>query len=145
MPDFNNQVSVSQLKNDFKSDWIRNGATHEMIDYADKVGKFTAIYFDNGKKNPRLNTTKIRNLYGEIKRIQSKHNFESEKYSFYLLKARFAYVIGRESKQEIKEALNVLFNIYKCSEDYVIDNQTFDNYCNLMEAIIAFHRYYGGK
>ncbi|MDY5194556.1 MAG: type III-A CRISPR-associated protein Csm2 [Candidatus Aphodosoma sp.] len=137
MQDSNYNVIVSQLKRDFKLDWIRKGADQEMIDYADKVGKYT--------KNNLLTTTKIRNLYGEIKRIQSKNNFKDEKSSIYLLKARFAYAYGREKDVRIKNALEVLLNIFKDSVQCINDNETYNNYCNLMEAIIAFHRYYGGK
>ena len=54
---------------DFKSVWITNGITEETIEYARKTGKILAR---------NLSTSQIRNVYGEMKRIQMK-GFDSEK------------------------------------------------------------------
>ena len=44
------------------SEWIKSGATPEMVEFAEKAGKFMA--------NNKLTNSKIRSIYGEIKRIQ---------------------------------------------------------------------------
>lgn len=61
-------------KMNYDSRWITDAATAEMIDYTRNAGKFMA-------KND-LTNSKIRSIYGEIKRIQM-GEFEKEKSSFF--------------------------------------------------------------
>jgi len=123
----------SNLDPAYNSEWIINGATPEMVVFAEKVGKFMA---DNG-----LTNSKIRNVYGEIKRIQM-GEFEKEKSSFYLLKPKVAYALGRDEKNEGLKLFKKNFD--KCFE-FVTDQKSYLNFCNLMEAILAYHKAYGGK
>ena len=57
----------------YDSSWINVGATEMLVKYAEEMGKFMA---KNG-----LTNSKIRSIYGEIKRIQM-GDFEKEKSSF---------------------------------------------------------------
>ena len=122
----------------FKAEWIIKGATEEMVTAADKAGKYMA--------ENELTSSKIRSVYGEIKRIQMK-GFDEEKTAFYLLKPKVAYAVGREKlkdKQKIKGILlfQLIFN--ECFK-YVTDDATYKNFCNLMEAILAYHKAYVPK
>lgn len=74
----------------YKAEWITNEADALLPEFADKMGKYMA---DNG-----LTNSKIRSIYGEIKRIQM-GEFEKEKASFYLLKPKVAYALGRDKKK----------------------------------------------
>ncbi len=117
----------------FKTQWIQNEADKDLIEYAEKSGKFMA---QNG-----LTNSKIRSIYGEIKRIQM-GDFEKEKVSFYLLKPKVAYALGRDPRNE---GLILFKKIFDHCYSYVTDSKTFINFCNLLEAVLAYHKSYGGK
>lgn len=117
----------------YNPQWIKAGATPEMILYAEKAGEYMAR---NG-----LTNSKIRNIYGEIKRIQM-GEFEKEKSSFYLLKPKVAYALGRDDKNR---GLRLFKMIFDQNFNYVIDHKTYQNFCNLIEAILAYHKANGGR
>jgi CRISPR-associated protein Csm2 len=68
--------------------------------------------------------------------------FEKEKSSFYLLKPKVAYALGRDERNEGLKLFKKIFD--ECFE-YVTDQKAYLNFCNLMEAILAYHKAYGGK
>lgn len=106
-----------------------------MVEYADAVGL----------KIKNLSSSQIRNIYGEMKRIQVK-GFDKAKASFYLLKPKVAYAYGRALKgtrpsEEMKTFKEVFDAAFAC----VTDARTYDNFCNFIEAILAYHKFHGGK
>lgn len=117
----------------YDSKWITNQATSEMVDYAEKAGEFMA---KNG-----LTNSKIRSIYGEIKRIQM-GDFEKEKSSFFLLKPKVAYALGRDEKNEGLKLFKLIFD--QCFGN-VTNHRNYQNFCNFIEAILAYHKAYGGK
>lgn len=112
----------------FKSEWITTGADAYLPEYAEKMGKFMA---KNG-----LTNSKIRSVFGEIRRIQMS-GFENEKASFYLLRPKMAYALGRDRNIA---GLHLFKMILDKAAVQVNDQKTFDNFCNLMEAILAYHK-----
>ena len=117
----------------FDSSWITKEATPSLVEYAEEAGKFMA---KNG-----LTNSKIRSIYGEIKRIQM-GEFEKEKSSFFLLKPKVAYALGRDEKNEGLKLFKLIFD--KASEN--VDSQkSYQNFSNFIEAILAYHKAYGGK
>lgn len=117
----------------FKQDWILSNADKDLIDYAESSGKFMA---KNG-----LTNSKIRSIYGEIKRIQM-GDFEKEKVSFFLLKPKVAYALGRDPRNE---GLILFKKVFDICYSHVTDSKTFINFCNFLEAILAYHKAFGGK
>lgn len=117
----------------FKPKWITVGADADLANFANKMGHYMA--------NNNLTNSKIRSIYGEIKRIQM-GGFNKEKTSFYLLKPKVAYALGRDSKNLGLKLFKILFDK---SADLVTDQRTFQNFCNLIEAVLAYHRANGGK
>ena len=117
----------------YKRSWITDGIDKDLIPFAEKMGDYMA-------KN-KLTKSKIRSIYGEIKRIQM-GDFDKEKASFYLLKPKVAYAYGRDTANRGLKLFKIVFD--KCSDD-VSDKKTFLNFCKLIEAILAYHRANGGK
>jgi len=117
----------------YESSWIKQGATELMVKYAEEMGRFMA--------NHGLTNSKIRSIYGEIKRIQM-GDFEKEKSSFFLLKPKVAYALGRDDKNQGLKLFKLIFDC--CTVD-VEDQKTYQNFCNFVEAILAYHKSYGGK
>lgn len=117
----------------FNEAWITNGADSEMVKFAEGAGKYMA--------NNNLKSSKFRSIYGEIKRIQV-GGFDKMKTSFLLLKPKVAYAYGRDKTNKGLELFKLIFDK---SFSIVIDEQTYENFCNLMEAIIAYHKAYVKK
>lgn len=120
-------------KNKFLVSWIENGADEALPDYAEFIGKAMA---DN-----KLTSSKIRSVYGEIKRIQM-GEFAKEKSSFYLLRPKVAYAVGRD-KENI--GLQLFKLVFDKSAKCVKDKDTFLHFANFMEAVLAYHRAYVKK
>jgi CRISPR-associated protein Csm2 len=60
---------------DFKSDWIKNGFSDETIEFASGFGE----ELTKGGERMKLTTSQIRNVFGEIKRIQMRVSDDSQK------------------------------------------------------------------
>lgn len=143
----NNRLSASDVKtlindflrfNPFKSEWIINGTDKNMIDSVEVMGKFLAPNYRDDKD--ALTNSQIRNIFGEIKRIQM-GGFEENKASFLILKPKVAYAAGRHNKLGI-----LTFKKYfDLASQHVVDNKTYQNFCNYLESIVAYHKAYGGK
>ena len=104
-----------------------------MIKFAEEAGKYMA---KNG-----LTNSKIRSIYGEIKRIQM-GKFENEKISFYLLRPKVAYTLGRDERNRGLQLFKLIFDKAAVA---VRTEKDFNHFCNLLEAILAYHRANGGK
>ena len=116
----------------FQSKWITEGADRDMVVFADKCGKYMAH---------DLTKSQIRNVFGEIKRIQLK-GFDEAKSAFVLLKPKVAYAEGRNKTSGMMLFKMIFDSGWNCVED---DESRYHNFCNLLEAILAYHKAYGGK
>jgi CRISPR-associated protein Csm2 len=112
----------------YDSAWIKNDADERLVEYAEKAGEHLA--------KTGLTTSKIRSIYGEIKRIQVS-DFDKNKPSFYLLKPKVAYAVGRDNKNKGLILFQLIFN--ECAKD-VTDKKSYQNFCNFIEAILAYHK-----
>lgn len=132
------EIISSWVKTEFNNagyqrEWITVGADSELVNFAEQLGKYMA--------NNKLTNSKIRSIYGEIKRIQMS-GFDKEKSAFFLLKPKVAYALGRDNKNLGLQMFKLLFDT---SSIDVKDSKTYLNFCNLFEAILAYHKAYGGK
>lgn len=117
---------------EFDTNWIARGIDENCIEYSMKFGEFLA-------KN-RLTTSQIRNVYGELKRIQQK-GFEKEKTSFLLLRPKMAYA----DKRNENDGLRMLKRVFDKAAVEVKTEVQYNNLVNAMEAILAYHKAFGGK
>ena len=126
---------------EFKNSWITDGADKGLVMFAKNVGEYMAPLY-NGDQNA-LSNSQIRNVFGEIKRIQMKGLTDNEnRSSFYLLRAKVAYALGRNRTI----CMNMFEKIFDKAWNLVDDeNKKFQNFCNFLEAILAYHKAFGGK
>ena len=117
----------------YQSKWVKESIDSTFPDFAENIGKYMAV---NG-----LTNSKIRSIYGEMKRIQM-GDYEKEKASFYLLRPKVAYALGRDPKNRGLLLFKLLFDY--CSKD-VTGKKSFLNFCNIFEAVLAYHKAFGGK
>lgn len=125
--------------------WIANGLDKEAILYAEKFGQ--ELTKPDGNEKQKLSTSQIRNVYGDVQKMKMKGFDEQE---FLLLKPRLAYTTLRSSnktegskqfKQVIEKALEAVLE----GKDQNEKSIRFQNFANFFEAILAYHRSFGGK
>ena len=112
-------------------------SAEKLVSFADNLGEFLA-------NRARLKTSQIRKFLDAVNSIKSKGRARRGEASFFqretlLLKPKLAYAAGRQN--EVKPLMEVLD---PCM-DKVKDEEDFLNFSRFVEAIVAYHRFYGGK
>lgn len=128
---------ANQLR--FKQEWIAHEVDAEFVVFAEKAGEYM--------KERGLTNSKIRSVYGEIKRIQM-GEWERNKAAFYLLKPKMAYAVGREkqnSGESKVQGLLLFQRIFNECFSLVNSEATYKNFCNMIEGVLAYHKAFGGK
>ena len=126
---------------EFKREWIEKSINDECINFTEKFGEHLA---NNG-----FTTSQIRNVFGEIKRIQM-NGFSTNKTDFLLLRPKIAYAAKRATtnsrntgpidfEKVIKEAH------FAVNTGNPGDEKRFKNFCDFIEAVLAYHKAAGGR
>jgi CRISPR-associated protein Csm2 len=115
-----------------KPEWITREIDREGVEFSKNFGKYLA---DN-----KLTTSQIRNIYGELKRIQMK-GYANEKTSFLLLLPKMAYAAQRNKN----EGLTAFKKVFDKAHPLVDDEKNYNNMMDLMESILAYHKAFGGR
>ena len=96
-----------------------------------------------------LTTSKIRNLlsmisslYDEVRRSTSEKLSSEAMSQIQYIRLHFAYEAGRDPK--VKDFVNEA-DILAHIKDIGDNKGQFMVFCRYMEALVAYHRYYGGK
>lgn len=117
----------------FDVNWIKTGINEKTIEYADAAGKLLA--------NEQLTTSQIRNIFGEMRRIQL-NGFSKELTSFLLLKPKMAYTAKRNKSNglnKLKEIFDMIYeNIDK--KNPAIGEVHYGHAMNILESILAYHK-----
>ncbi len=131
-----------------KSEWIHDHITDEAVKWTESFGDFLQL---KDSKNP-LSTSQVRKFFGELKRIQA----DPEKYKedIPLLKAKLAYAVGRDSYKDKrgnlqnKSKINEFYQELARGIDYIREDnrkEDFTRFVKIVESVVAFHKYFGGK
>jgi len=120
---------------------ILGGNTRELIKEADRLGK--------ALKEKNLTTSQIRNIFGEVRSIEQEVRVGTEKLPLsvqrrlLMLKPKMAYQVGRFGNNQ---ALRALVETLSEAIDLIGDDvERFHTFIDLFEAILAYHRFYGGR
>jgi CRISPR-associated protein Csm2 len=118
-------------------DWIRTGVNNDAVEWAKSFGEFLT----QGGRKSSLSTSQIRKFFGELKRIQA--DYDKLKTELPMLKAQLAYAVGRKPDTKIKQ-FNEEISI---ALDSVRENNKsdFNNFVKIAEAIVAYHKFFGGN
>jgi len=119
-----------------KIEMVTLGIKDTDLEALKKYGEFLAL----GNPNDVLTTSKVRKFFGELRRIQA----TGKKHEVVYLIPKLAYDAGREKRNSriqsfYTELEPLIMATSKKPEEY------FDNLVKVIEAIIAFHKYYGGN
>ena len=128
----------------FDPKWITRGIDTKGICYAEEFGKHLAN--GGGNFSMKLTTSQLRNFFGEVRRIQTGGFNEMD---FLLLKPKLAYASGRQGGNAVKPLKLILdmahAAVFKEEEDGKPITARFQNFVNFFEAVLAYHKGYGGK
>ena len=127
-------------------DWIQNGIDEAAINWANTFGQSLTTN-DGGRA--ALTTTQIRKFYGEMKRIQANPlRFWQD---IPMLKAKLAYAVGRNATKdnrgvEYNSKIKDFFDEVSVGIGFIRQRNVhdFNNFVKLVEAIVAYHKFYGG-
>lgn len=130
--------------------WIsqKEGLSEKAIDFAEEFAKsLVPKEVQNGREKltkKALSTSQVRNFFGEMRRIQLK-GFKENQTAFFMLRPKLAYSVARAevnvTNPKIKEFALVAGELMKV----VNDEASYNNFVSFMEAIVAYHKYHGGK
>ncbi len=109
---------------------ILGGDAFELNKYAEEL----AQTYVQGKEGEKLSTSQIRGILSEIQKMK-----EFDQTKLQLLRPKLAYAAGRH-KGKVKEFRDLLEALIKKT-----NKDNFVNFKNFIEAIVAYHKYYGGK
>ena len=123
--------------------WITDGITPDAVEWAENFGKYLAS--DNGVKP--LTTNQLRKFFGEIKRIEAEGKCNISE--LIMLKPLLAYSVGRDKgKTKIRDfAKQITVGVETVIKAESDDKRKsyFNNFVKIFEAIVAYHRYFGGE
>lgn len=132
------------IKN-FKSEWISKSITEETVKFAEEFGKYLCdIQPDNKVGRMALTTSQIRNVFGEVKRIQAK-GYDEEKAAFLLLRPKIAYAEARVKAKNGKTRIEDFRQVMEMAHIAVKEAKNFQNFVDFFEAILAYHKAAGGR
>ncbi|MCX8020852.1 MAG: type III-A CRISPR-associated protein Csm2 [Chitinophagaceae bacterium] len=129
---------LNSYKNKIES-WIQNGIKDdEPVKFADKFGSIL--------KNGKLTTSQLRNFFGELRRIQMK-GYDAEKLAFLMVKPKLAYAVKRHDNDgllQFYKFFNIAYEVIN-KNDGKNGAEKFHYFMQLAEAILAYHKFHGGK
>ena len=101
----------------------------------------------NANKSDSLTTSQIRIVFGEMRRIQMNGFSKDSQTDFLLLKPKLAYAVKRHDKRGLTAFYKLFVEAYEAVDTINDENgkKHFENLMNLMEAVLAYHKYHGGK
>ncbi len=122
--------------------WIQEEFAPSTIEFAENFGEYLV--------RNRLTTSQIRNIYGEIKRIEAKvtsNDFGEVYKDFLLLKPKLAYAAKRAGTRGIEDFKKVMDAAHSAVIDLSKEKRVrgFRNFTDLFEAILAYHKAAGGR
>lgn len=126
--------------------WVHGNVTREVIDWCEEFGKDLTKKGERPRPNGKgtieikaMTTTQLRKFFGEVKRIEMNGFDLSE---FIMLNPLLAYAVGREKEEtklkDFQKQMSIAIREVK-------DEKDFKNFVNIFEAIVAYHKCYGGK
>lgn len=137
--------------NGFDSEWINTRIDTDGIEFADKLGKYLCDLRDNNRPGfNAMTTNQIRNIFGEVKRIQ-RAGIENSESDFLLLRPKLAYAearaISKSPRNKISAFREVIERAHKAVdlEKENTKEASFQRFVDFFEAVLAYHKAYGGR
>ena len=122
---------IDEIRRDIPS--ILGGDTKKLVEDAEKLGKHLGR---------RLPTSQIRVIFSEVKQMR-----EYDRDKLNLLRPKMAYIAGRHGQRKGGRLVGPIVDLREVLDECIrkiSSEEDFKNFKNFFEAILAYHRYYGG-
>ena len=102
----------------------------------------------------RLTTNQIRSLFGEVRQIEGQWGIDAENRQkalrrLILLKPKMAYRARKERGQVVRDLVDVLSpavdEVIQVKDNNKLQDESFKRFVEFFEAILAYHKAYGGN
>jgi CRISPR-associated protein Csm2 len=136
---------------EFRKEWISTGIDEAGIQYLENFGYFLCdkkSETDRFAGRDAVTISQIRNIFGEVKRIESVIDAPKSEWKrdFLFLRPKIAYaaarVLSKSPYSKIKQFREVL---EKAHAEVKEEAMRMKNFVKFFEAIVAYHKVYGGK
>lgn len=129
--------------------WVKEPITQDTVNWCESFGKYlanketkTTTDMRTGKTKTTtigaMSTSQLRKFFGEVKRIEMQYNASDVA----MLNPLLAYAVGRdEGKTKIKDFQKEI----SVAISATTNKEEFKNFVQIFEAIVAYHKMYGGK
>ena len=155
-------MATSNIRKDFKpsefkSEWIKNKITEETIQYLENFGYYLCDIQTNDKNETRagrnaVTSAQLRNVYSEIKRIETKLDgedlsaaWEAQQASVLLLRPKIAYNAARVLAKNDRSKIKAFREVFETALTHVNTYPEFERFSQFAESVIAYHKVYVGK
>jgi len=148
--------------------WVREGPDKSLIESVEAFGRYISDTLKNAKikiknkekkRDESVSTSQIRQIFAKMKTLEAKGGLiQGDKrdvvdgnariIDFLMLKPLMAYASSRHNTVGMKrlvERLDWALNCVVEGSGIKEKQKRFKNFCKLFEAILAYHRAYGGK
>lgn len=132
--------AVDKMKESFIKELNKNGLLHipfgDVVLLAEAIGRYLSY---------KIKINKIRRFLDGLRRIEVSKEYDPQ--GVVLLRPLLAYAVGRSDRDEkefMKRFQEILDPVLKAISESQ-EKALFDKGLKLMEAVIAYHRYYGGE
>ena len=121
--------------------------------YVDKAEKVMneICYPKDRRRQPIVTTSKIRSIlaiiseiYNDVLHLQSEQLNDDLLGKIQYLKMRIAYEAGRDKDHSVRNFVEKA-ELFKIIDEIGENKENLMLFCRYMEALVAYHRYYGGK
>jgi len=123
---------VEEIKKELPS--ILGGDSKKLVENARRLGEHLG---------GRLSTSQIRSIFSEVKQMR---RYDEDRLN--LLRPKMAYTAGKHGSRVQGKLVGPIVDLQeildKCIER-ISSEEEFENFKSFFEAILAYHRYYGGK
>ncbi len=112
-----------------------------VVKHADSIGQ---------ELSKALNTAQIRALFGEVRQIEGQMRVDHQKAwrRLHLLKPKMAYRVRRAQGQGVRglvDVLNPAVDEVLTAKGEEQQKQYYKHFVEFFEAILAYHKFYGGS
>ncbi len=102
--------------------------------YNEEINKLKSFMKSLLSRPDNITTSQLRNIFSVAKKAKKKEDL-------FVMRPKIAYAYGRAEKTELKKLLFFLDSQIQNIEE----NSDVKKFQELFEAIVAYHKYYGGK
>jgi len=130
---------VAQIKEQVP-DFIEKENYYLLVDSARKLGEHLA-------RKSRMTASQIRNIFGEVRRIEMlwEERPEPAANRLVMLRPKLAYQAKRFESRNRDPVGPLQEVIDKCIEAVGADRSRFRRLVDFFEAVLAYHKFYGGE